>query len=84
MYGNLECSSNKQLSGQPGEYSLNKCLVAVCSGVNSGCQTNLLNIWIKKNSYLNKFKLRALDVAKRVAEYPVLYLNESTVLSLTL
>ena len=43
MYGNLECSSNKQLSGQPGEYSLNKCLVAACSGVMSGCQTNLSN-----------------------------------------
>jgi len=47
---------------------------------------NLLNTWIKpkKNFYQNKFKLRALDVAKRVSEYSVIYGNESTVLSLIL
>jgi len=39
----------------------------------------------QKNAiYLNKSKLRALVVAKRVSECPVIYGKESTILSLKL
>jgi len=89
MYGNLECSSNKQLSGQPGEYSLNKCLVAACSGVKYGCSNKSFEYFEKTHkkrntNYLNKSKLRAPVVTKRVSEYPVIYGKESKVLSLML